>query len=42
MKKNRREYIIEIEDKILLLIKNLIDKKLDKPFIEIFKVKDIK
>ena len=40
--KKRRDYIIQKGDKVLLSIKNLIDKKLDKLFIEAFKVRDLK
>ena len=38
----KRDHNIWEEDKILLSIKNLINKKLNKSFIEVFKIKSIK
>ena len=38
----RRDHDIRKEDKVLLSTKNLTDKKLNKSFIEIFKIKNIK
>ena len=38
----KRDHDIREENKILLSTKNLTDKKLNKSFIEVFKIKNIK